>query len=69
MVAAASNEDTKRQGIPAGLLQPNGTGPKLEKGRGLVVTAAEFDGSRAWFEPGHGKGISRRGSSPTSPPT
>jgi serine protease len=58
LVAAASNEDTKRQGIPAELLQPNGTGPKLEKGKGLVVTAAEYDGSRAWFEPGHGRGIS-----------
>src|SRR4029453_7175654 len=41
LVAAASNEDSKRQGIPAELLQPNGTGPKLEKGKGLVVTAAE----------------------------
>src|SRR4029450_5177311 len=48
----------QRQGLPAELFQPNGTGPKLAKGRGLVVTAAEFDGSRAWFEPGHGKGIS-----------
>jgi serine protease len=58
MVAAASNEDTKNQGVPAELLQPQGTGPKLKKGKGLVVTAAEYDGSRAWFGPGHGKGVS-----------
>jgi subtilisin family serine protease len=58
MVAAASNRNSKRQGIPAELLQPKESGPKLEKGKGLVVTAAGYDGSRAWFRPGHGKGIS-----------
>jgi serine protease len=58
MIAAASNQDTTRQGVPARLLQPRGSGPKLKRGRGLVVTAAEYDGSRAWFGPGRGKGIS-----------
>jgi serine protease len=58
MVAAASNQDTTRQGVPARLLQPRGSGPRLKRGRGLVVTAAEYDGSRAWFGPGRGKGIS-----------
>jgi serine protease len=58
MVAAASNQDTQNQGVPAELLQPPNTGPKLKRGKGLVVTAAEYDGSRAWFEPGHGKGVS-----------
>jgi serine protease len=58
MVAAASNLNQTNQGVPARLLQPEGTGPKLKRGRGLVVTAAEYGGSRAFFRPGHGKGIS-----------
>jgi serine protease len=58
MVAAASNANQTNQGVPALLLQPEGTGPKLKRGKGLVVTAAEYDGSRAFFRPGHGKGIS-----------
>jgi serine protease len=58
MVAAASNEDTTDQGIPAAYLQPPGTGPDASAGKGLVVTAAEYDGTRAWFEPGRGDTIS-----------
>jgi serine protease len=58
MVAAAANEDTTEQGIPAEYLQPPGTGPKISAGTGLVVTAAQYDGGRAWFEPGRGTGIS-----------
>jgi subtilisin family serine protease len=58
MVAAASNVNQTNQGVPARLLQSEGTGPKLKRGKGLVVTAAEYDGSRAFFRPGHGKGIS-----------
>jgi serine protease len=58
MVAAASNENTTHQGLPARALQPKGTGPKLHRGKGLVVTAAQYGGSRAWFRPGKGKGIS-----------
>ncbi len=65
MVAAADNDDvdedgnpTEDQGIPADYLQPVGSGPDIKRGIGLVVTAAEYDGSRAWFEPGMGSGIS-----------
>jgi len=46
LVAAASNEDTGEQGAPAVELQP-GDAPDLDAGRGLVVTAAEFDDTRA----------------------
>jgi subtilisin family serine protease len=58
LVAAASNDNTTRQGSPASHLQPNGTGPKITSGKGLVVTAAGHNGRRAWFHPGHGTGIS-----------
>jgi serine protease len=65
LVAAADNRDTDEdgnptsdQGIPASYLQPVGTGPDIERGDGLVVTAAQYDGNRAWFGPGRGTGIS-----------
>jgi serine protease len=58
LVAAASNNDTTRQGTPASHLQPNGTGDRLRSGKGLVVTAAGHNDRRAWFQPGRGKGIS-----------
>jgi len=58
LVAAAANDDTDDQGIPASFLQQTGTGPDIDAGIGLVVTAAEYDGSRAWFLPGRGSGIS-----------
>ncbi len=58
MVAAAANEDTTDQGIPADYLQPRGSGPQISAGTGLVVTAAQHDNTRAWFEPGRGTGIS-----------
>jgi serine protease len=58
MVAAASNDNTTRQGLPARALQPKGTGPELHRGKGLVVTAAEYGGTRAWFRPGKGRGVS-----------
>jgi serine protease len=58
LVAAASNRDTTRQGTPASHLQPNGTGDRLRSGKGLVVTAAGHNNRRAWFQPGHGSGIS-----------
>ena len=65
MVAAADNDDvdgsgnpSEDQGIPADYLQPVGSGPHRKRGTGLVVTAAEYDGSRAWFGPGMGTGIS-----------
>ena len=58
LVAAASNRHTTQQGAPASHLQPNGTGPKIGSGKGLVVTAAGHNDRRAWFHPGHGTGIS-----------
>lgn len=58
LVAAASNDDVTDQGIPASYLQPQGSGPDLRRGTGLVVTAAQYDGSRAYFGPGRGTGIS-----------
>ena len=65
LVAAADNRDTDEdgnptqdQGIPASYLQPIGSGPDIERGDGLVVTAAQYDGNRAYFGPGRGTGIS-----------
>ena len=46
LVASASNGDTSEQGAPAEELQP-GDAPDINAGRGLVVTAAEFDDTRA----------------------
>jgi serine protease len=46
LVAAASNEDDEDQGAPASQLQP-GAAADLEAGRGLVVTAADFEDTRA----------------------
>ena len=49
MVAAAANKQTAEQGDPANVLQPSGTGPGIDNGRGLSVAAAAADGSRASF--------------------
>ena len=46
LVASASNDDVADQGAPAVELQP-GDAPDINAGRGLVVTAAEFDDTRA----------------------
>jgi serine protease len=46
MVAAADSRNVTDQGLPASLLQPTGTGPRLTSGRGLVVTAAAFTNKR-----------------------
>lgn len=46
LVAAASNEADQDQGAPASQLQP-GDAPAIDRGRGLVVTAADFDDQRA----------------------
>lgn len=46
LVASASNDDVSDQGAPAVELQP-GDAPDMAAGRGLVVTAAEFDDTRA----------------------
>jgi serine protease len=55
LVAAASNDGDERQGAPASMLQP-GDAENLDAGRGLVVTAADFEDTRAGT--GRGSGIS-----------
>lgn len=54
LVAAAADGGThtntvREQGDPANVLQPSGTGPHLESGLGLSVTAADFHDKRAYF--------------------
>ena len=58
MVAAASNQPVSNQGIPAEYLQPTGSAPNIHAGKGLVVTAAEYDDTPASFNPGFGTGVS-----------
>jgi serine protease len=55
LVAAASNDEDEGQGAPASMLQP-GDAENIEAGRGLVVTAADFEDTRAGT--GRGTGIS-----------
>jgi serine protease len=49
LVAAAADNPTEEQGDPANILQPTGTGPQIDQGKGLTVTAATVDDQRAWF--------------------
>jgi serine protease len=55
LVAAASNDDELSQGAPASMLQP-GDAANIDAGRGLVVTATDFEDTRAGT--GSGPGIS-----------
>lgn len=57
LVAAASDKPTTEQGDPANILQPTGTGPRPDAGKGLTVTAADFGGGKARFA-GDGSQIS-----------
>jgi subtilisin family serine protease len=57
LVAAAADDPIEDQGYPASALQPTGTGPDLNAGRGLSVTAADFMDARAPFA-GRGSQIS-----------
>ncbi len=57
LVAAASDSPGTEQGDPANVLQPAGTGPNINKGLGLDVTAAQYSGSRSPFA-GSGSEIS-----------
>ncbi len=57
LVAAAADSPSVEQGHPAKDLQPTGTGPDLDDGAGLVVTAADATGARASFA-GRGSQIS-----------
>jgi subtilisin family serine protease len=49
LVSAASDSPVTQQGDPSNVLQPNGTGPDISQGRGLSVTAANFNDQRASF--------------------
>ena len=55
LVAAASNDEDFDQGAPASQLQP-GNAPSIRAGKGLVVTAADFEDRRA--RTGYGPQIS-----------
>jgi serine protease len=57
LVAAAADDPIEDQGYPASALQPTGTGPDINVGRGLSVTAADFQDGRAPFA-GRGSQIS-----------
>jgi subtilisin family serine protease len=57
LVAAAADDPIEDQGYPASALQPTGTGPDIDAGRGLSVTAADFQDRRAKFA-GRGSQIS-----------
>jgi serine protease len=57
LVAAADNEPVEEQGDPSNVLQPTGSGPLIDHGKGLDVTAASFDDTRASFA-GRGTQIS-----------
>jgi serine protease len=49
LVAAAADDPVTDQGHPANVLQPSGSGPDIDAGLGLSVTAAAFDDRRARF--------------------
>jgi subtilisin family serine protease len=57
LVAAAADDAVEEQGDPANYLQPTGTGPNPDAGKGLVVTAATIDDRRASYA-GFGSQIS-----------
>ena len=57
LVAAAADDPVEEQGDPSNVLQPTGTGPDITKGKGLDVTAANFEDQRASFA-GRGTQIS-----------
>lgn len=60
LVAAGADDPTTQQGYPANVLQPTGSGAKLDRGLGLSVTAALANGTRAGFA-GRGSQISVAG--------
>src|SRR5215212_2921772 len=66
LVAAAADTPSVEQGHPAKDLQPTGTGPHLDEGDGLVVTAADATGGRASFA-GRGSQISLAAYGDTGP--
>jgi serine protease len=66
LLAAAADSPTVDQGHPAKDLQPTGTGPHLDEGEGLVVTAADTAAKRASFA-GRGSQISLAAFGDTGP--
>ncbi len=56
IVTAAANANSTNQEYPARYVQPTGTAPDINVGKGLVVTMARYDGSNAGA--GHGTGVS-----------
>ena len=57
LVSAAADTPIEDQGYPASILQPTGTGPDINSGSGLSVTAADFLDRRAPFA-GRGSQVS-----------
>jgi len=49
LVAAAADEPVEEQGDPSNVLQPTGSGGDITAGKGLSVTAANFQDQRASF--------------------
>src|SRR5947209_2976730 len=49
LVAAAADNSVQEQGDPANVLQPTGTGPNIDAGKGLTVTAANAQDRRASY--------------------
>lgn len=51
LVAAGANDPVPSAGTnyPAQFVQPEGTGPNLSQGRGLVVTSSKYGGTRSSF--------------------
>jgi subtilisin family serine protease len=66
LLAAAADSPGVEQGHPAKDLQPTGTGPHIDEGEGLVVTAADASGRRASFA-GRGSQISLAAFGDTGP--
>jgi serine protease len=56
LVAAASDKNSDQQGQPADLLQPTGSSPNIDQGKGLDVTAAAVDDTPSGA--GHGTQVS-----------
>jgi subtilisin family serine protease len=57
MVAAAADDPVEEQGDPSNVLQPTGSGQDITAGKGLSITAANFNDQRAPFA-GRGTQIS-----------
>jgi serine protease len=72
LVAAGANEPTPdpTSNFPAEWVQPEGTGPQVGFDRGLVVTAAKYDGTRAvWAQQTTGVSVAGFGSASDSKST